>query len=87
MKIVVRLRAETSAGAADGLMQVWRRWEDEGSFTQTHNRTGQPIRIPSGGPNGFAAGYLMGYANSAYGQDTEFLIDDFTLSTTSLLNQ
>jgi hypothetical protein len=29
----------------------------------------------------------MGYANSAYGQDTEFLIDDFTLSTASLLNQ
>jgi hypothetical protein len=87
MKIVVRLRAETSAGAGDGLMQVWRRWEDEGSFTQTHNRTSQPIRVPSGGPNGFSAGYLMGYANSAYGQDTEFLIDDFTLSTTSLLNQ
>jgi hypothetical protein len=87
MKIVVRIKAETSAGAGDGLMQVWRRWEDEGSFTQTHNRTGQPIRLPSGGPNGFTAGYLMGYANSAYGPDTEFLIDDFTLSTTSLLNQ
>jgi hypothetical protein len=87
MKIVVRIKAETSADAGDGLMQVWRRWEDEGSFTQTHNRTGQPIRVPSAGPNGFSAGYLMGWANSAYGQETEFLIDDFTLSTGSLLNQ
>jgi uncharacterized protein YjdB len=87
MKIVVRIKAETSADAADGLMQVWRRWEGESSFTQTHNQTNQPIRLPSGGPNGITAGYLMGYANSAYGQDTEFLIDDFTLSTGSLLNQ
>jgi hypothetical protein len=87
MKIVVRIKAETSADAADGLMQVWRRWEGESSYTQTHNQTSQPIRIPSGGPNGITAGYLMGYANSAYGQTTEFLIDDFSLSTGSLLNQ
>ena len=30
---------------------------------------------------GFAAGYLLGYANSAYTEDTDFLIDNFEIAS------
>lgn len=86
MQLVVRIVAESRADAKDGLMQIWRRWEDETSFSQVYDFRSQPIRIPSSGPKGFSAGYLMGWSNSAYASNTEFLLDDFTLSTTSLLD-
>jgi hypothetical protein len=87
MKIVVRMKAESSEGAADGIVQVWRRWEGQNSFALTHDLNAQPIRLPAEGPRGFSAGYLMGWANSTYGEDTEFLLDNFTLSTTTLLDR
>lgn len=85
MQIVVRIRAESTPDSKDGIVQVWRKWEGETQFTQTHDRGGQPIRIPSAGPAGFSAGYLMGWANTKYAVDTEFLLDDFTVATSSLL--
>lgn len=85
MNLVIRVVAESSEDESDGILEVWRKWEDESSYTQTQDLDGLPIRIPSDGPNGFKKGYLMGWANGAYSEDTEFLLDDFTLSTESLL--
>lgn len=85
MQLVVRMKAETSEDAGDGLMQVWRRWEDESSFSMTHDVSGVAIRVPTAGPQGFSAGYLLGWANGPFAQDTEYLLDDFELSTSSLL--
>jgi hypothetical protein len=79
MQILVRVKAETAEDASDGIMQVWRRWEDEGSFTLTHDLSGQPIRIPIASPYGFCRGYLMGAANAEYSSDTEWLLDNFTI--------
>lgn len=84
MNIVVKVVAESKEDASDGTIEVWRKWAGE-SYVKTHDRTKQPIRLPSSGPQGIRRGYLMGYANGPYKVDTEFLIDDFRLSTESLL--
>ena len=85
MQIVIHLKAEASQGSSDGVIQVWRRWEGESKFMLFHEKLDTPFRFPDTGPNGFAVGYLMGWANGAYASDTEWLLDDFTISTDNLL--
>jgi len=83
MHFVVHVKSESSANADDGLLEIWRKWEGDSDYTQTHNLQNQPIKLSSK-VKGFAAGYLMGYANAAYPVTTEFLVDDFELSTAPL---
>lgn len=83
MHLVVHVKSESEADANDGLMEVWRKWEDESDYTKTHDFDGQPIKLSST-KKGFSAGYIMGWANAAYPVETEFLIDDFELSTSAL---
>lgn len=82
MQLVGRITVESRSGANDGKLEVWRRWHGEGDFEKTHNLTNQSIRVPSGGPNGIANGYLLGYANSGFQQQTTFWVDDFKIGTT-----
>jgi len=82
MQMVFRVKTETSLGAADGIIQTYRRWDGEANFTQLHSKTNATLNEQTGG---FQAGYLMGWANSPYQADTWFLIDDFEMSTESLL--
>ncbi|MEX0604300.1 MAG: hypothetical protein WD623_11305 [Marinobacter sp.] len=83
MHLVVHVTSESFVGAKDGLMEVWRKWEGTSEYVKTQDLKNQPIRLSSR-VNGFANGYLMGWANAVYPVDTEFLIDDFELSTTPL---
>lgn len=85
MHLVAHIKGESARGAGDGAFRVWRKWGNETDYTQTQNLTNRTIRIATAVP-GFANGYLMGYANAAYPVDTEFLIDDFALSTTPLFS-
>ncbi len=85
MKVVVRVVASTSDTSNDGIIELWRRWQDETAFTQLHLLTNANIAIPSAGPEGWAAGYFMGWANARYATDTEWLLDDIVFSETSLL--
>jgi len=85
MQIVLHIKAATNSTSNDGVIQMWRRWENEGSFTKFHDIASANIAAPSGGPNGWKAGYIMGWANAAYSQNTEWLMDDFTISDTPLI--
>lgn len=85
MHLVIHVKSESLPGESDGLMEVWRKWEDEFDYTKTHDIGEQPIKLSST-VKGFAAGYLMGWANAAYPVDTEFLVDDFALSTSPLFS-
>lgn len=85
MHLVVHVKSESVADANDGLMEVWRRWEGDSDYTKTHEFFGQPIKISST-KKGFAAGYLMGWANAPYPVTTDFLIDDFELATSPLFS-
>ena len=86
MQLVFRVVASSSTTSNDGILQMWRRWEGESSFTQFHNKNNLNFGIGSGEPNGWHAGYLMGWSNATYTEDTQWLLDDFTVSTTSLLD-
>tara|TARA_R110002074_G_scaffold383969_1_gene564423 strand:+ start:21976 stop:22866 length:891 start_codon:yes stop_codon:yes gene_type:complete len=85
MHLVVHVASESSAGANDGLMEVWRKWEDDAKYIKTQDLKNQPIRLSSS-VKGFSQGYLMGWANAVYPVETEFLLDDFNLSSTPLFS-
>ena len=86
MQIVFHVKAESSPGAGDGIIETYRRWDGDTSFSKLHEMLNAPLKIATAGPNGFSAGYIMGWANAAYSTDTEWLLDDFTISDTSLLD-
>ena len=84
MQIILNVKPETSAGASDGRMRLWRKWDGESSFTKVYDFTSQPVRLPAAGPAGFANGYLMGWADGRYAATTDFYIDDFTITTDNI---
>lgn len=85
MQIVYHLRPESSNGATDGQIRVWRRWDGENSWTQIYNKTNAQFYENGVGVH---QGYLFGSAEGGPYQDpdeTHFLIDTFEVSTTSLV--
>ncbi len=85
MQIVLYARMSSSPEANDGEARIWRRWKDEDSFTLISETVGRGFHPPEDGPRGWAAGYILGWANAAYAEDTEWLLDGFTVSEKSLL--
>jgi hypothetical protein len=85
MQILLHVRASSKAGANDGLIETYRRWDIESSFTKLHNVANINIPAPSGGPNGWKAGYFMGWSNPSYVEKTLWYINDVEFSDTSLL--
>lgn len=86
MHIVVYVKPNTEVDSANGIIRQWRRWADESEYTLMNESVDRNIQPSNGDIQGFNIGYLMGWANGAYAETTEFLLDDFTLSTTSLLD-
>ncbi|MGO1500829.1 MAG: hypothetical protein ACTHWH_06050 [Marinobacter sp.] len=86
MRIVVKVKFDSELDAEDGSFEVWRKWHDEDHYTKdfTHDPVGIS-KSQSENISGFAAGYLLGYANSPYEVQTDFLIDNFSIA--SLSNQ
>lgn len=85
MKLVIHVKASSRPDQSDGVIELWRRWENENEFQKYHEDTSAKLPIPSGGPDGWSLGYLMGWANAEYESNTDWLLDEFTVSETSLL--
>jgi hypothetical protein len=85
MQVVYQLVASTTYASNDGIIRFWRRWENESEFEKFTEYTNIHLPFPTNGPDGWNAGYLMGWANAPYSENTEFLLDNFTVSTTSLI--
>lgn len=85
MQVVLYAKMSTDALSNDGETRIWRRWEGETEFTLISESVERGFVAPENGPQGWSAGYIMGWSNSGYAEETEFLLDEFTLSTTSLL--
>lgn len=85
MQVTIRAKASSSSASSDGVIQLYRRWAGESSHTLIHDDKHADIPSPSGGPNGWAAGYFMGWSNPGYADDTEWLLDDVVFSGSSLL--
>ena len=86
MHLVYHFKASSSNTATDGLVRMYRRWNGETEYTLINDLSNIAVGM---GPASIAAdtlgwtsGYLLGWANSAYAEDTEWLIDQFTVSQT-----
>ena len=89
MQIIYHLKASSDSEASDGVVKMYRKWDDEPAFKYITGYANEDIGIGAGSVAsnylGWGAGYLMGYANDPYATQTEWLIDDFIVSSTSLL--
>ena len=79
MHFVAQLKGSESGTTNTGIFRTWRRWEDDSEYTFLVEKTDYGFEQVEGGNPGWSGGYLMGYANSTYPTDTEFLMDDFEL--------
>lgn len=82
MQVVLHARSSSASGVADGLIEVYHRWEDETEFRK-FSSPGIYLHKVGGG---FQAGYLMGDAGIGHCTQTEWLMDDFTVSDQPLLS-
>jgi hypothetical protein len=87
MQIVIHLKTESATGTNDGTVETWRRWSDDTTFTALHSSTTVGFNISESGPQGFIKGYLFGWANGPYAENTDWLMDEVKISTTSLLEE
>ena len=85
MQIVLHAKASSGQNTNDALIETYRKWGNETEFTLIHRLEDINMPFPTVGPNGWAAGYIMGWVNAPYAEDTEWLLDQFTVSTNSLL--
>lgn len=86
MHLVVHLRIESATDAGDGVVETWRRWEDESEYTKMHEWLTAPIwRSNTGSPIGWQKGYFLGWTHAYYLEPTWFLMDDIKFSTQNLL--
>lgn len=85
MHLVFHVKAESITGKGDGMIEMWRRWGSEMKYKKIHEMYDVKLKLPSDGPHGFQKGYLLGWSNSGYEQDTEWLIDDVVFSEHNLL--
>ena len=89
MHIVYHLKASTTTLSTDGIIRMYRRWDGESEYILINDLSNLNVGIGAGsvaaGRPGWAAGYLMGWANTPYATDTEWLLDDFSISDSSPL--
>lgn len=80
MEVALHLKTASGEGANDGVFRFWRRWHGDSSFTKYFDRNDLDLRVPEGESPGFLQGYIMGWANAAYSEETEWLVDRFIVS-------
>ena len=69
------------SGNGNGAFRFWRRWGNEASYELINEINNAFITTGANGFNGWGYGYIMGYANMPYDNDTDWLLDDFILAT------
>lgn len=82
LDLAVHVRYASQAGAKDGLLQTWVRYEGESSFTLRHDIRNADLDRPTnlaGDQQKWQRGYLMGYSNTGYDTPTTFHISRLEL--------
>jgi hypothetical protein len=87
MHVVVRVKSASGPDANDGIFQLHRRWENEESYAKIHEKMNADTWDNSAAEQGISQGYIMGWANDAYAEDTEWLLDVFSLYTSSPMEE
>lgn len=76
-QIVLHVRVPTGQDTNDGVMQLWKNGVQLVNITNLDAWGGT-------GSNYFDAGYVLGWANSGFSQQTLFYVDNFVIATESL---
>jgi hypothetical protein len=63
-------------GVKNGVIELWKNGK------QLVSKTNVDLYYPDASKNGFQYGYLLGWSNSGYNQDTDFYIDNVIFATT-----
>lgn len=79
IEFVHHVRFPRGPNTDDAVIQMWMRPVGTREYTVLHDAHDVPARY-TGGPLGFTKGYLFGWANSGFSQDTTFVVDDFEVS-------
>jgi len=83
MHVIARIKSATGPDANDGIIQFYRRWENDNKYQLIHeNRTADTWDDESD-EQGISQGYILGWANDPYDETTEWFLDEFTIHTTS----
>lgn len=85
MNVVYQIVSASSLSAEDGIIRFYRKWLGDSNYLLIHEKLNANTYNPEEIIQGISHGYIMGWANAAYAEETEWLIDDFIVSTTSLL--
>lgn len=90
MQIVLHVKAATinNAGTSnnDGLIETYRKWDGDSAYVKLHQVTQVNIAPPATGPNGWKAGYFMGWSNPGFRAQTDFYIDDIEFADAMNVN-
>lgn len=87
MQLAFRVVAASARGADDGIIELWRRWDDEGTRVRLHEMTDADIApAPDNPVQGWKQGKVLGWANSGFDNDTAMVVDDFVVSENSLVD-
>ena len=82
-QMVLRFKAATADGANDGEIHTYYKKEGQSVFTEMTALTGLNTYIGAG-LTGMRGGYIFG-SHRGYAVDTEYLLDNFELSSSSLI--
>ena len=83
MHVVVRVKSASGPDAHDGTFELHRRWEGEQNYTTIHEKTNADTWDNTSAEQGISQGYILGWANDAYDVNTEWLLDQFSVHTSS----
>lgn len=79
MQVVYRFKTSSSVNSEDGVIEAWRRWQDETQYNKFFS-VQDAIMSPAEDGSFFQGGYFLGWANGGYNFDTEWLIDKVEMS-------
>lgn len=84
MHFVVHVKLSSGIGIDNGIIEAWIKYEESGGYTKLFDEKEAPLYANTA-TQGFSKGYLMGWSNSGFSEETIFYIDDFHVSTTPLI--
>jgi hypothetical protein len=87
MQVVLHAKASSSIGASDAVVETWRRWADETTFTKLSDFQNIELRKPDDTnlPQGWQGSFVLGFNNQVFPQDLNFFVDTFELSSGALI--
>jgi hypothetical protein len=87
MHIMFYLGVSSAVDTPDAKIRLWRRWEDEEAYTLLNSiDDGYSYNTVDQGQNGWAGGYIGGWANQEYVADTNFSYDEIGIWSTDPTN-